>query len=303
MIRSVRERPAGAWRTRATRGNPAPTMVRRGETGYPAALEDGDPPRQLWCLGDASLLGVQPMVAIVGTRNSTAYGERTARDLARAIVDGGGCVVSGMARGVDAAAHAGAMEGGGRTIAVLGTGVDVPYPPRHRALHARIAAAGLVISEMPLGQGAFIGCFPRRNRIIAGLASVVVVVEGGHKSGALKTAGIALELGRSVAGVPGPIDSPQSAGVNQLIRDGAHMLTDVGDLLQLAGLDPARRVAYEPAGPDERAVYDALSSGALSPDVLALRTGLPAARCFAAVTALELAGAVECTLGGTVRRR
>lgn len=282
---------------------PAMTVVRRGGPGYPEQLEDREPPRQLHCLGDASLLLRRPMVAIVGTRNATAYGTRTGRDLARAVAAAGGCVVSGMARGVDAAAHAGAMEAGGPTIAVLGTGVDVPYPASHRRFHAEIAAKGLVISEMPPGQQAFRGCFPRRNRIIAGLAQVVVAVEGGFGSGALNTAELALALQRTVAGVPGPIDSPQSAGVNQLIRDGAHLVTSIDDLVTLAGLSPVRRARYEPVDPDERAVLAALAEGAAAPDVLAVRTRLPAARCLAAVTALELAGVVECTLGGAIRRR
>lgn len=300
MILSVRE---GTSRFRVGPPGTGPVLVRRGDALYPRQLADGDPPAQLWCLGDDTLLAARPMVAIVGTRNATAYGERTARDLARAVVQGGGCVVSGMARGVDAAAHLGALEAGGGTIAVLGTGADVPYPPRHRALHARIASAGLVISEMPLGQQAFRGCFPRRNRIIAGLSQVTVVVEGGLKSGALDTASKALELGRAVMGVPGPIDSTQSAGVNQLLRDGAQVLASVDDLLQLAGLGAARRSKYTPGTLDEQAVWDALEAGPQSPDVLAVRTRLPAARCFAAISALELAGAAECSIGGTVRRR
>lgn len=301
MIGTVRESPARRYRRAAAL--PPMAMVRRGESGYPEQLEDGEPPRQLYCLGDASLLMRRPIVAIVGTRNATAYGIRTARDLARAVADAGGCVVSGMARGVDAAAHAGAMEAGGATIAVLGTGVDVPYPAPHRRLHADIAAKGLVISEMRPGQRAFDGCFPRRNRIIAGLAQVAVAVEGGFRSGALNTTGIAQDLGREVAGVPGPIDSPQSAGVNRLLREGAHVIASPDDLVTLAGLNPVRRPAYEPTSQDEIAVLAALAESALPPDVLTARTRLPAARCFAAVTALELAGVVECTLGGAIRRR
>lgn len=280
-----------------------PVVVERGDPRYPAALEDHLPPRQLWCLGDVGLLAAAPMVAIVGTRNCTAYGERTARDLASAVARAGGCVVSGMARGVDAAAHRGALDAGGRTVAVLGTGVDVPYPPIHRALHREIIQRGLVISEMPPGQSAFRGCFPRRNRIIAGLAPLTVVVEGGHKSGAMNTAGVALDLGRTVAAVPGEIDNPQSAGNNKLLSEGAHVIACVDDLLRLAGLEraPARR--FVPRNGDEASIVDILRSGEATADVLSVRTGLPAARCFATITGLELEGAVECTLGGAVRLR
>lgn len=280
-----------------------PVLVRRGDAAYPAALTDREPPGQLWCLGDVALLQAAPLVAIVGTRRCTAYGERTARTLARAVAASGGCVVSGMARGIDAAAHRGALEEGGKTIAVLGTGVDVPYPAGHRSLHAEIAATGLVISEMAPGMKAFRGCFPRRNRIIAGLSHVTLVVEGGHRSGALGTAAIALELGRIVAATPGEIDNPESAGSNMLLRDGAHVVAGVSDLLALAGLTGTPRTRFEPRTADESAVCGALAAGALSADLLATRSGLPAARCFATVTALELDGAVECTLGGAIRLR
>lgn len=280
-----------------------PVMIARGDARYPAALEDHLPPEQLWCLGDTALLAAAPMVAIVGTRNCTAYGERTARGLAAAVARAGGCVVSGMARGIDAAAHRGALEAGGRTIAVLGTGVDVAYPASHRALHREIAHQGLVVSEMPPGQAAFKGCFPRRNRIIAGLGTVTVVVEGGHKSGALNTSGIALKLGRDVAAVPGEIDNPQSAGSNTLLRDGAHVIVSIDDLLQLAGLQPVPARRFVPRNVEEASIVDILRGGEATADVLSLRSGLPVARCFATITALELEGAIECTLGGAVRLR
>ena len=280
-----------------------PALVRRGEPRYPHALEDRLPPAQLWCLGDPQLLSHQPMVAIVGTRNCTAYAARTARGLAHAVAGAGGCVVSGMARGVDAAAHRGALDAGGRTIAVLGTGADVPYPAGHRALHGEIAARGVVISEMPPGTKAFPGCFPRRNRIIAGLAAVVVVVEGGHQSGAMNTASHALDLGRTIGVVPGEIDNPQAAGSNALLRDGAHVIASVDDLLQLAGLVAAPARTFVPRTPDEGAIMTLLAAGEATADVIATRTGLPAARCFSTITALELEGAVESTLGGAFRRR
>ena len=270
---------------------------------YPSALRDlPEPPATLWTLGDLSML-VPPVVAIVGTRRATPYGERIARELAAALARAGACIVSGLARGVDATAHRAALAEGGRTVAVLGTGVDVPYPVGHRALHAEIAARGLVLSERPPGSRAIRGCFPRRNRIIAALADVTIVVEAGMTSGALNTARHALELGRDVAAVPGPIDAPASVGSNALIRDGAIVIAAVADALALAGVTPVvRRARIAPDG-DERVVWDALARGALELDALVAATALPASRCLAAVTALELSGAVECELTGGIRRR
>lgn len=303
MILAVREPAVRAYAASRRRRPPEPVIVRRDDPLFPRPLLEHAPPDQLWCLGNPELLSAEPMVAIVGTRNPTAYGERIARELAASVARAGGCVVSGMARGIDAAAHRGALDAGGPTIAVLGTGVDVVYPAAHRPLHAEIAASGLVISEMPPGQPAFKGCFPRRNRIIAGLSGVTVIVEAGFRSGALNTSEWARKFGREVAGVPGPIDSPLSAGVNLLIRDGAHMLTGIDDLATLAKFAYVPRPACEPASEDERAVYVALEGGELPPDVIAARTRLPIARCLAAVTSLELAGMVEASLGGTIRRR
>ena len=270
---------------------------------YPSPLRDlPDPPATLWALGNMAMLA-PPVVAIVGTRRATPYGERITHALASALARSGACIVSGLARGVDATAHRAALAEGGRTVAVLGTGVDVPYPVGHRALHAEISARGLVISERSPGSRAIRGCFPRRNRIIAALADVTIVVEAGVTSGALITARHALELGRDVAAVPGPIDAPASAGSNDLLRDGAILIASVADALALAGVTPAvRRPHLTPDG-DERVVWDALGRGALEIDSLVAATALPASRCLAAVTSLELAGAIECELTGEIRRR
>ena len=274
-----------------------------GDAHYPTALADlPDPPPQLYALGDRSALDA-PTVAIVGTRALTAYGERVSRELAGALARAGACVVSGMARGVDAAAHAAALDAGGRTVAVLGTGIDVPYPAAHAALHQRIAAHGLVLSEHPPGKRATPGSFPRRNRLIAALARVTLLVEAGQRSGALITAGHALDLGRTVAAVPGPIDAPQSAGTNELLRDGATLVASVADALALLGLTAVRRQREAPSNDEERRVWDALAGGALDLDTLTTRAALPVRRCLQAVTALELAGAVECALTGEIRRR
>lgn len=276
----------------------------RGDRAYPATLlELPDPPPHLFGLGDVEVAAA-PAVAIVGTRRATAYGERVTQELAGALARAGVAVVSGMARGIDAVAHRSALAAGGRTVAVLGTGVDVPYPAAHASLHAEIARRGLVLSEHPPGEKAGAGAFPRRNRIIAALASTTIVVEAGFKSGALITATHALDLGRTVAAVPGPIDASQSAGTNELLRDGAVVIASVADALALLGVAAPRqsRVPAAERDPDERALLAALAAGPLDLDALSARSRLPATRCLAAVTALELSGAVECALTGEIRR-
>ena len=279
-------------------------VVRATDADYPAPLRElSHPPAQLWTLGRWELAAATPIVAIVGTRNATPYGERIARELARALARGGACVVSGMARGIDATAHRAALDETGSTVAVLGTGIDVPYPVGHRALQDVIARRGLLLAELPPGTRAFQGCFPRRNRIIAALASVTIVVEAGVPSGALDTAGQALQLGRTVAAVPGPIDAPQSEGANGLLRDGAAVIASIADALALVGLTQAVRVPREFSDPDVGAVWNALAAGPLDSDALCATSGLPAQRCMAAVTELELQGAIECALTGMIRRR
>lgn len=212
------------------------------------------PPAGIWFLGDRSALAGSPdgHVAIVGTREASPYGIRIAERLAAACAQAGLVVVSGLARGVDAAAHRAALSAGGRTIGVQGTGVDVPYPAAHRTLHEALVRNGTVISEMEPGTRATPGCFPRRNRLIAALSRVTVVVEAGFKSGAINTASQALDLGRTVAAVPGRIDDPGSAGANLLIRDGAQVVTDVADLLALFGPQVVRRYAEHAAGREAR---------------------------------------------------
>lgn len=274
-----------------------------GDPHYPTPLlELPDPPPVLWLSGDAAALRA-PCVAIVGTRKCTTYGERVTRELAAALARAGVGVVSGMALGIDAAAHRASLEAGGVSIAVLGTGVDVPYPIGHRELHARLARAGLLVAESPPGTPAQPGSFPRRNRIIAALSPVVVVVEAGATSGALITSRIALDLGRTIAAVPGPIDQPQSVGSNELLRDGAIVLASVADLLALVGRTPPVRSDPPPDDVDGAEVWRALGDGALDLDALCARSRLPAARCLQAVTMLELAGRVECALTGEIRRR
>ena len=276
----------------------------RASSEYPRELNDlAHPPRELYTIGRSSALAT-PRVAIVGTRNSTAYGERITRTLTRALVRAGVSIVSGMARGIDAAAHRTAVEEGGNTVAVLGTGVDVPYPVGHRQLHRTIADHGLLLSENPPGMKAAQGAFPKRNRIIAALAPVTIVVEAGFRSGALNTASQAIELGRVVAAVPGPIDSDQSRGSNQLLRDGAVLIAAPEDALSLLGVSLPRVVPPAPLLPEsEQKVWDAIAEGFVETDTLPASTGLTIAECLAAITSLEIIGLVECSLAGEIRRR
>ncbi|MCR4339722.1 MAG: DNA-processing protein DprA [Gemmatimonadaceae bacterium] len=288
--------------TRESAHRPEPAEWSKASSDYPAELLDlPNAPDLLFALGARSTLDA-PRVAIIGTRDCTAYGDRTARKIAGAIARAGGCVISGMALGIDACAHRAALEVGGKTVAVLGTGIDVPYPRGHARLHAQIADEGLVLSESPAGTAAFRGCFPRRNRIIAALAKVTIVVEAGHKSGALLTAKDALNLGRTVAAVPGPIDSPHSAGTNELLRDGAQVIATVDDALALAGFPAEPELELPDFTENERAVWDALGKGAALIELVAHRANLSLRDCMSAMTALELRSLISTGFSGEYRR-
>lgn len=286
------------------------SLIVLGDSAYPAALHDlPDPPPVLWALGRPATLDAAPRVAVVGTRAASAYGLRAARALCDALAAAGACIVSGMAAGIDGTAHERALAAGAPTIAVLGSGPDVSFPAHHRPLHRRIAAEGLVLAEHPPGTRPTAGCFPRRNRIVAALAELVIVVEAGVRSGAMITAGLAADLGRPVAAVPGPVDAPRSAGTNALLRDGAHVLAAPDDaltLLRLAAPAGARADAARAAGdalaPAERALWQALDEPAADLDVLAARAALPPARAAAALTRLELAGRVAVDHAGAIHR-
>lgn len=277
--------------------------VRRGDPRYPASLNDLDqPPARLFAIGDVGTLDDSPAraVAIVGTRDATAYGLRVALGLAEALAEAGAVVVSGLARGVDTAAHQGALRASRPTVAVLGTGVDVPYPAGNRGLHRAVASAGLVLSESPPGTKAFRGCFPRRNRIIAALTHMTVVVEAGFKSGALNTASQALDLGRVVAAVPGPIDCPTSAGCNALIRDGAQVITTVDDAIALMGLSRKRTASRIPVGDDDATVFAEIMRGVSTVDALIESTGLPPRAVAGAIGRLEVAGLAATSHDGRI---
>jgi DNA processing protein len=279
-----------------------------GEPGYPASLmELPQPPSRLFALGSLSLLE-RRCVGIVGTRHSSTDGERIAYQMAGALARAGAVVVSGMAFGIDSAAHRGALDAGGGTIAVLGGGADVPYPPSHAALHQRIIREGLVLSEAAIGTRPGKGAFPKRNRIIAGLSEPLIVIEAGARSGALITSHQALELGRTVAAVPGPIDSPRHVGSNRLLADGAMFIGSIDDALSIAGVGaPAKALeritAPEALNVDDRAhakILHAVRTGATDIEDLARSTSL-APRDFAnALVMLELHGQLVITDGATV---
>lgn len=292
------------------------TPVRLAAADLPACLGDlSHPPAGLWYLGDPSVLAGAPdrCVAIVGTREASPYGERIATRLAAAAVRAGLVVVSGLARGIDAAAHRAAMEAGGVTVAVMGPGVDVPYPASHRTLHDLVQQNGVALSESEPGTKAFRGCFPRRNRIIAALSGVTVVVEAPFKSGAINTATQALEMGRVVAAVPGPIDDPRSAGANLLIRDGAQVITCEADLLALFGLSTndagsltaapgTDRGAVANLGQEDQALLRSLSSSFIPVHDIAFQSDLSVRQVSDSLLRLEIAELIEAGNGGYRRR-
>jgi DNA processing protein len=236
-------------------------------------------------------------VAIVGTRRMTAYGRQITEQVAAILAGSGVSVISGLARGVDATAHQAALNAGGRTVAVLGSGVDRIYPPENRPLADRIISQGAILSDYPLGTAPESSNFPPRNRIIAGLSMATVVVEAGDTSGALITAEFAAEQGRDVFAVPGSILAPQSRGTNRLIQNGALPLLTPDDLLQALDLKRAGQqiVARHilPANDVERQLMENLGSEPLHVDELGNRTGLPVAKVSAALVMMELKGMVR----------
>jgi DNA processing protein len=264
------------------------------EADYPVRLREiSAPPPVLYLWGE-----LRPQdrwgVAVVGTRRPTAYGTAVARDLAAVLAGSGVTVVSGLARGIDTIAHQSALEAGGRTLAVLGSGLDRVYPPEHRRLAERIAGAGALLSDYPLGTAPEAGNFPPRNRIISGLSLAVVIVEAGEGSGALITADFAAEQGREVFAVPGSIYSRASRGTNQLIRSGARPLVGFEDVLEALNLDVVVRqeeVSLElPEDETEATILAALSSEPVHVDEIQARCGLPAAQVSASLAMLELKG-------------
>jgi DNA processing protein len=274
---------------------------------FPASLRDAaDAPRALIGRGSPKLLeGLElyEAVTIVGARRATSYGREIARELGRELAAAGMTVVSGLAFGIDGCAHRGALDGG-RTIAVLGCGPDVAYPASHRSLWRQICETGLVISEFPPGAPPWRWTFPARNRIMAALAGMTVVVEAATRSGSLITMDLAADLGRDLGAVPGPVTSRTSAGPNALLAAGAHVIRDAQDVLD-AMLGPGRR-KVERSGPmldpQLQAVLAAVEAGGSTCDAVATSTDLSGAAAAAALAQLELLGYLTCSSVGTYSR-
>ena len=297
---------------------------------FPLMLTEGiTPPPVLFLRGNTALLQ-RPAVAVVGSRHATPQALRIARDFGEAISEQEIAVVSGMAAGIDAAAHQGALAGAGGTIAVWGTGIDRIYPPANKNLAYQIAERGLIVSEFPLDTRPLAGNFPRRNRIIAALAQAVLVVEAAPESGSLITAKLAAEMGREVMAVPGSIDNPHSKGCHKLIKEGAKLVECLDDILQecpqllqkapvssysiyketdessAKGATEPLQTADRPSetadesGKDE--LFAAMGYDPVHPDSLAQSLGLPAADVYARLLELELDGQIAAMTGGRYQR-
>ncbi|SFZ70112.1 DNA-processing protein DprA [Chitinimonas taiwanensis] len=274
----------------------------------PRLLEIADPPPLLYIKGEAGLL-TRPSLGVVGSRNATPQGIQNAEAFARELSQRGWCIASGLALGIDTAAHRGGLAGPGSTIAVVGTGLDIVYPARNHALAHEIAKAGVIISEFPLRTQAKPGHFPRRNRIISGLARGVLVVEAALQSGSLITAREAAEQGREVFAIPGSIHSPLAKGCHQLIKQGAKLVETAADILEELG-EPActpgpvfsGAMESPPEDPQSAALLAALGHDPLDIDTLTQRAGLTPEQSYAMLLTLELEGQVARLPGGRYQR-
>jgi DNA processing protein len=287
-----------------------PRVLELADAHYPAALRNlPQPPPVLYVQGRLGLLE-RPGIAVVGTRAHSTYGRDAAVSLVVGLVRAGYTIVSGMARGIDGIAHRTALDVGGDTVGVLGTGIDVPYPPEHEELFQAIAERGCLVSEFPPGTPPHKWHFPQRNRIIAGLSRGVLVIEAPEKSGALITAGYALDEGKEVFAVPGPIHNPTSQGPNRLIQDGAALVTSAADILRVLGSrtgeplpEPAaagvEALELEGSHPQPaaselaRRIWAALEAGGMDLESLTAELGAEPAALSVALLELELSGLVE----------
>ena len=279
-------------------------LLTLADADYPALLmEIADPPVMLFLKGRRELLGA-PGLAVVGSRNATPGGKQTAELFSDTLSDAGLTIVSGMAMGIDAAAHQGGLAGRGSSIAVVGTGLDLVYPARNKGLAHTLAENGLIMSEFSLGTPALANNFPRRNRIISGLSRGVLVVEAALASGSLITARIAAEQGRDVFAIPGSIHSPFAKGCHHLIKQGAKLVDDASDILLELGLAPgvgAGATANAP-GMVGDLVLDAMGFDPVSIDALTGRVAMPTEKIVARLTELELDGAIASLPGGKYQR-
>lgn len=289
------------------------TILAAGSDEYPELLGRlDDAPAELYVDGDASLLAM-PSLAIVGSRNPTRGGERNAFEFARHLAGCGFTIVSGLAQGIDTAAHRGALAAGGTTVAVLGHGIDQVYPAANRELAAAITARGALVSEYPLGAAPRRAYFPQRNRIISGLSLGTIVVEAARKSGSLITARLAAEQGREVFALPGSIHNPLARGCHRLIRDGAKLVESADDILSELGalarhmLDASEQAEdMSKAGREDDAEYrkltDSIGHDPVSMDELVARSGLTIEEVSSMLLILELDGSVEKLPGGRYAR-
>ena len=305
ILETIRARPerqlyeevdaAGCW------------AVCRHDVRYPdGAREAAGAPWALIGRGDPALLArlvPRKSVAVVGARRASTYGREVARELGRELASAGLAVISGLAFGVDSCAHRGALDAG-LTVAVLGNGADVAYPAAHRSLWRRISESGLVLSELPPGAGAWRWSFPARNRIVAALAGMTVVVEAAERSGSLITAELAADLGREVGAVPGPVGSRLSSAPNNLLAGGACIVRDAQDVLDAMlgpGVKRVRRTGSE-LDPLQRALLGAVERGLGTCEELAAEQGLSGPRAAAALADLESLGYLNCSLVGVYAR-
>ena len=300
--------PSPGW---ARPAPPSRAVLTLGDPRYPAALlETVDPPLLLFAEGRLEVLDT-PMLALVGSRNPTPQGLDNARAFAEHLGRAGWTIVSGLAMGIDGAAHEGALDGGGATVAVVGTGLDTVYPRRHVPLAERIARGGLLLSEYTLGAPSAARHFPERNRIIAGLSRGTLVVEAALQSGSLITARLASEAGREVFAIPGSIHSPLARGCHALIRQGAKLVESAQDILEELEPSAPRRTAAAAAAAPERssagsetdALLDALGHDPVTLDALVARTGWPGHELSARLLELELDGRVARLPGQLFQRR
>lgn len=295
-----------AWQA----GGPHREVLALGDPGYPAALlAIEDPPLLLYTMGTLKLDAPAPALAMVGSRNPTPQGASNARAFARSFSERGITVVSGLALGIDAAAHEGALAGPGSTVAVVGTGLDRVYPKQHLELAHRIAERGLIVSEFAIGTPAMAHHFPRRNRLIAALGDGTLVVEAALQSGSLITARLATEQGKDVFAVPGSIHSAQSRGCHALIRQGAKLVESAQDVLEELRWNASKSIANNPdsaltsgQNDSENALLEALGHDPVGLDALQARTGLPTDALLARLLELELAGQVGRLPGGLFQR-
>jgi DNA processing protein len=287
--------------TRDWLGQPGNSLMTLADSDYPQALlEIADPPAVLYCKGRRELMR-QPSLGIVGSRNATPQGVRDAEAFAHALSDAGLTIISGLALGIDAAAHRGGLAGAGSSVAIIGTGLDRIYPARNKALAHQLVETGLIVSEFALGTPPLPGHFPRRNRLISGLSRGVLVVEAAPDSGSLITARVATEQGREVFAIPGSIHSPLARGCHALIKQGAKLVESAADILdELAWQQRLTPPVHPESIPD--LVLDALDGAPTTLDTLAQRTGLTLEALSAKLLTLELDGQIASLPGGRYQK-